>query len=81
MTEERASAPTPAALDIKALLQVALDRGPRDDVQERVMDRVATAATVMEFARLLFVAPVQWILDDHLRGPADEEAEDDGAGG
>ena len=29
------------ALDIKALLQVALDERPRDDVAERVMSRVA----------------------------------------
>lgn len=77
MRDERGSAPTPAALDIKALLRVALEQGPRDDVQERVMNRVAAATTVMEFARLIFVAPVQWILDDHLRGPASEEAGDD----
>ncbi len=57
---QRGAAP---ALDIKALLRVALDRGPRDDVQQRVMDRVAAATTAAEFARLIFVAPWRWIVD------------------
>ena len=67
----------PAAIDIKALLSVALEQRPRDDVQERVMSRVAAVTTAMEFARLIFVAPFQWIVDEHLRGDADA-AEGDG---
>lgn len=66
------------SLDIRALLRVALEQVPRDDVQERVMSRVAAATTAMEFARLIFVAPVQWIVDDHLRGPQ-PEGDDAGA--
>lgn len=77
MSDVREGAPTPAALDIKALLSVALEQGPRDDVQERVMNRMAAATTVMELARLIFVAPVQWIFDDHLRRADPEEADDD----
>lgn len=72
MTDVREGGPPAAALDIQALLRVALEQGPKDDVQERVMTRVAAATTVMEFARLLFVAPVQWIFD----APR-EEADDD----
>lgn len=61
----------PAGLDIGALLRVALEQGPRDELQDRVMDRMAVSATVMEFARLVFVAPVHWLF-------AGEEAGDDG---
>lgn len=68
MREDRRNAALTGGLDIQALLRVALEQGPRDDVQARVMDRMVTMTTVMEFARLVFVAPVQWILDDHLWG-------------
>ncbi|MCB9701851.1 MAG: hypothetical protein H6711_08165 [Myxococcales bacterium] len=51
-------------LDIKALLSVALEQRPRDDVQDRVMQRVALMATATEFARLIFVAPVQGLLNN-----------------
>lgn len=61
MSEPRRGAPP--ALDIKALLRVALDRGPRDDVQQRVMDRVAAATTAAEFARLILVAPWHWLVE------------------
>lgn len=69
------------AIDIKALLSVALEQRPRDDVQERVMNRVAVVTTAMELARLVFVAPFQWIVDEHLRGGADAEEGDDDAEG
>lgn len=49
------------ALDIKALLDVALDERPRDDVAERVMDRVAAMDTLVELARLFGVAPLHWL--------------------
>ena len=68
MGEDRRNAALTGGLDIQALLRVALEQGPRDDVQARVMDRMVTMTTVMEFARLVFVAPVQWILAGHLRG-------------
>src|SRR5687767_13667442 len=50
------------ALDIKALLQVALERAPHGDVEARVMARVALATTALEFARLIFAAPVRWLV-------------------
>ena len=79
MTDDRRGAAIPG-VDIKALLRVALDQGPRDDVQERVLGRMVTMTTIMEFARLIFVAPVQWIIDEHLRGPAHDGEEDEHAG-
>ena len=79
MTEDRHRAAKPG-VDIQALLRVALEQGPRDDVQERVLGRMVTMTTVMEFARLIFVAPVQWIIDEHLRGPAHDGEEDEHAG-
>lgn len=62
MTDVRAGAAGPGAIDIGALLRVALEQAPRDEVQDRVMDRMTLATTVMEFARLMFVAPVHWLL-------------------
>lgn len=50
------------ALDIKTLLSVALDQRPKDDLQERVMDRLAAITTVIELARLIFIAPVDRLL-------------------
>jgi hypothetical protein len=79
MTDDRRSAANPG-VDIKALLRVALEQGPRDDVQDRVLGRMVTMTTVMEFARLIFVAPVQWIIDEHLRGPAHDGEEEEHAG-
>lgn len=79
MTDDRRGAANPV-VDIKALLRVALDQGPRDDVQERVLGRMVTMTTIMEFARLIFVAPVQWIIDEHLRGPAHDGEEEEHAG-
>ena len=69
--------PPPGGLDIKALLSVALEQKPKDDLQDRVMSRVAAVTTAIEFARLITVAPVQWIIDGHLRGEAPEEDDDD----
>lgn len=71
MTEPRGGR---GALDIGALLRVALDQGPRDDVQDRVMDRVALSTTVVELARLVFVAPWSWLT---MGDAATEGGEDD----
>lgn len=77
--EDGSDADVPAGLDIKALLSVALEQKPKSDVEDRVVTRVATVTTATEFARLVFVAPFQWLLDDHLRGPADGDgASEDG---
>ena len=67
-----------APLDIKALLSVALEQQPRDDVSERVMSRVALMDTLMEFARLVVAAPIQGLVS-HQRAPSeyDDEHDDD----
>lgn len=73
MTDVRGGPAGPAALDIGALLRVALEQGPRDEVQDRVLDRMALSATWMEFARLVFVAPVHWLLAGEEGGDDDGE--------
>lgn len=48
-----------APVDIGALLHQALDdQSPSAGFRQRVMDQVAAARTVVEFARLLGVAPL-----------------------
>ena len=66
-----------APLDIKALLSVALEQQPRDDVSERVMSRVALMDTLMEFARLVVAAPVQGLLAHQGHGGTHHEDEHD----
>lgn len=61
-------------LDIKALLSVALEQQPRDDVSERVMNRVALMDTLMEFARLIATAPLQGLVS-HQHSDEDEDDE------
>jgi len=63
------------ALDIKALLQVALDQRPRDDIAERVMDRVAAMDTMVELARLIGVAPLHWLIHAEDAARADRPAD------
>ena len=46
------------AIDIKALLDVALEPRPREDVSERVVGRMAALVTITEFVRLLGAAPL-----------------------
>ena len=75
--DDRPGASAPAGLDIKALLSVALEQKPKNDVEERVMTRVATVTTAMEFARLLLVAPFDWLVEDNLRGLDDDDDDDD----
>ena len=60
------------AIDIGALLHVALDRQPSSDLSERVVGRVAAVATVTEFVRLLTAAPFSWLAAE--LGPEPEPA-------
>ena len=81
------SAVDPDAVDIKALLSVALETKPPDDFSDRVMARVAAVTTAMEFVRLVGAAPLAWLVEpaepeDELEDPekpaekpAEEEAE------
>ena len=67
-------------LDIRALLSVALEQRPRDDMSERIMSRVAAMETVMEFARLLGAAPFHWLTlapDVEPDVEPDDESDDD----
>ena len=61
-------------LDIAALLAAALDDEPPDDMTERVMARLAGVRTVVEFGRLIGVAPVYPLLEDVEPG---DESDDD----
>ncbi|HFE45403.1 MAG TPA: hypothetical protein ENJ18_07895 [Nannocystis exedens] len=69
---------SPATLDIKALLSVALGQQPRGAVQERVMNRVAFVTTATEFVRLLCFAPVHWLVAE--RESRAEDGDDKGRG-
>jgi hypothetical protein len=64
---------SPAQLDIRALLLLALDDKPPDGLPDRVMARLALLTTVVEFGRLLTAAPLDW-----LKSSTDEKEPDDG---
>lgn len=51
----------PPRIDIRALLLIALDEKPPPGLPDRVMARVAALTTIVEFARLLGAAPIDWI--------------------
>ncbi len=48
-------------LSIGALLEAAFDKEPSADLGERVVRRVALAATVSEFVQMFTAAPVHWL--------------------
>lgn len=51
----------PPRIDIRALLLIALDEKPPPGLPERVMARVAALTTIVEFARMLGAAPLDWL--------------------
>jgi hypothetical protein len=51
----------PPRIDIRALLLIALDEKPPPGLPDRVMARVAALTTIVEFARMLGAAPIDWI--------------------
>ena len=51
----------PPKIDIRALLLIALDEKPPPGLPDRVMARVAALTTIVEFARMLGAAPIDWI--------------------
>jgi len=63
-------------IDIRALLLIALDEKPPDNLPDRVMARVAMLTTVLEFGRLLGAAPFDWLT--HREG---SDSDDDGTDG
>ncbi|MGC4091893.1 MAG: hypothetical protein QM756_29230 [Polyangiaceae bacterium] len=64
-------------IDIRALLLIALDDKPPDNLPDRVMARVALLTTVLEFGRLLTAAPI----DALSRGRGGGDPNDDGNDG
>lgn len=66
------------AIDIRALLLIALDEQPPANLPERVMSRVALLTTVLEFGRLLGAAPFDWLLRG--RGGSGSDDGDNGSG-
>ncbi len=62
--------------DIRALLLIALDEKPPDNLPDRVMARVAMLTTVVELGRLVGAAPLEWL--GQVLGP--KEDDDDGSG-
>jgi hypothetical protein len=76
MAEQAADRGSPR-LDIRALLLIALDEKPPDNLPDRVMARVAMLMTVVEFGRLLSAAPIEWL--SQMLGP--KEDDDSGSSG
>ncbi|HEX2872782.1 MAG TPA: hypothetical protein VHP33_16080 [Polyangiaceae bacterium] len=62
-------------VDIRALLLIALDEKPPDNLPDRVMARVALLTTAVEFGRLIAAAPLEWL--GQLAGGKEED--DDGS--
>lgn len=60
-------------IEIRALLALALDEKPPENLPDRVMARLALLTTVLEFGRLLAAAPFDWVNKK-------EEEGDDGNG-
>jgi len=61
-------------VDIRALLLIALDEKPPENLPDRVMARVALLTTAVEFGRLIAAAPLEWL--GQLAGGKEED--DDG---
>ena len=57
----RSPATMPPKIDIRALLLIALDEKPPPGLPDRVMARVAALTTIVEFARMLGAAPIDWL--------------------
>jgi hypothetical protein len=65
--------------DIRALLLIALDEKPPDNLPDKVMARIALLTTAVEFGRLLTAAPLEMI--GQLLGPKERDDDDDGSTG
>lgn len=65
--------------DIRALLLIALDEKPPDNLPDKVMARVALLTTAVEFGRLLTAAPLEML--GQLLAPKEGDDDDDGSTG
>lgn len=61
--------------DIRALLLIALDEKPPDNLPDKVMARVALLTTAVEFGRLLTAAPLEML--QQLLAPKETDDDDD----
>ncbi len=66
--------------DIRALLLIALDEKPPDNLPDKVMARVALLTTAVEFGRLLTAAPLE-VLGQLLAPKETDDDDDDGSTG
>ncbi|MBT8468859.1 MAG: hypothetical protein KJN97_08930 [Deltaproteobacteria bacterium] len=62
----------PDDIDIQGLLAAALDEAPSMDLAPRVLARLAGITTVVEFVRLIAVAPLDGLGGD---GNVDDDGE------
>jgi hypothetical protein len=62
----------PPRVDIRALLLIALDEKPPPNLPDKVMARVAALTTMVEFARMLGAAPIDWITQRTERSDPDD---------
>ncbi len=67
----------PPRIDIRALLLIALDEKPPPGLPDRVMARVAALTTIVEFARLLGAAPIDWITQRTERSDTNDDGNTD----
>jgi hypothetical protein len=65
--------------DIRALLLIALDEKPPDNLPDKVLARVALLTTAVEFGRLLTAAPLELL--SQLLGSKESDDDDDGSTG
>lgn len=77
MNQSGASERASPRSDIRALLLIALDEKPPDNLPERVMARVAMLTTVVELGRLIGAAPLEALGD--LLGRKEDDDGDDGS--
>lgn len=73
MSEAGLREPSAPRIDIRALLLIALDEKPPDNLPDRVMARVAMLTTVVELGRLLGAAPLEALGQLLKRGENDDE--------
>lgn len=67
----------PPRIDIRALLLIALDEKPPPGLPDKVMARVAALTTMVEFARMLGAAPIDWIVQGSA-GKSESDPNDEG---
>ena len=67
----------PPRIDIRALLLIALDEKPPPNLPDRVMARVAALTTMVELARMLGAAPIDWITQRNDESDPNDEGNHD----